>query len=56
MDHEPAFEARIINLVYQIELIKRNYEPGATRNHMNLAIVALCNALETLGIDTHINT
>jgi len=56
MEPEPALEARIINIVYQIELIKRQYNPGATRNHCNLAIVALCNALETLGIDTQINT
>ena len=41
-------ENRLINAIFELDLIKKSIPPGEATHQLNAAIVAACDALETL--------
>ena len=39
-------ENRLINAIFELQCIKLTLPPGEARSHLNIAIVAACNAVE----------
>ena len=39
---------RLINAIFQLDLVKKTLPPGEAKTHLNLAIVAAGDALDTM--------
>ena len=45
---DPAMENRLITAIFELQRVKQTLPPGEARSHLNIAIVAACNAIEAL--------
>ena len=45
---DPAMENRLITAILELQRVKQTLTPGEARSHLNIAIVAACNAIEAL--------
>ena len=48
---ERDIENRLINAIFQIDLVKKTLPPGDAKTLLNVALIAASNALEALSRD-----
>ena len=45
---EGAIENRLINAIFQLDLVKKTLPPGEAKTLLNMAIIAASDALDTM--------